>query len=187
MVVRKAWLPGTGTYTVEATNDVYNPTVGTIRFSATHLDDDVGGDQEKQDDSQTTPTKAVVHPEEEGQEKPALQWYLNIASLANLATVEQSDARSANPGEWKAKGAPTEIAVEVFASRFGWNRINLSQNPTAPWKQMAEFPFDSDVKKMSVIFQHVASGAMHIFTKVSIASSTPCSSVAPMLTKVTCK
>ncbi|KAK7409628.1 hypothetical protein QQX98_008224 [Neonectria punicea] len=159
MVVRKAWLPGCGTYSVEPTSEVYDPTAGDVRFIGSQPKDAV---DEKQAEGQ------LIVPSEEPASKPGLQWYMNVASLANLAVVEQSDDASVNPGEWTAKGAPTEIAIEVFASRFGWNRRQLSQSAGAPWKHLAEFPFDSDVKKMTVLFQNATSNETHVFTKGAV-------------------
>ena len=161
MVTRQAWIPGCGTYSVESMSDVYNPTVGQIFFHTSQPKDLAGPDT--QEEKQGT----LINPTEEVASKSSLQWYLNIASLANLASVEQSDDSSANPGEWRAKGAPTEVAIEVFAGRFGWNRFNLSQGEKAEWKHVAEYPFDSDVKKMTVLFHHIQSDKTHIFTKVS--------------------
>lgn len=160
MVVRKAWLPGCGTYSVESTSDVYNPTAGQVHFIA-RQPKDIDLTQEKQAEAE------AIAPLNEPVAKPGLKWYLNIASLANVATVQQSDDASANPGEWRAKGAPTEIAIEVFASRFGWNRLHLSQGPEAQWKHLAEFPFDSDVKKMTVLFEDTTTKKTHVFTKAS--------------------
>ncbi|KAF4917482.1 Sodium transport ATPase 5 [Colletotrichum viniferum] len=150
MVVRKAWLPGVGTYSVQTTNDVYNPFSGSVQFTAGQPRD-ISAEAGKQHDDTTDP----IEPHHDSASNPALQWYLNIASLANLATLKQSDDSSADPGEWKATGAPTEIALEVFASRFGWNRLQLTQGPEAAWKEIAEFPFDSDVKKMSGAVERV--------------------------------
>ncbi|GJC78905.1 calcium-transporting ATPase 3 [Colletotrichum liriopes] len=163
MVVRKAWLPGCGTYSVHTTNDVYNPYAGEVQFTAGQPKD-VGAEAKTQHEKATEP----VDSHQEAARRPALKWYLNVASLANLATLKQSDDSSASPGEWKARGAPTEIAIEVFASRFGWNRLQLSQGPDAIWKEITEFPFDSDVKKMSVIFKHISSNEMHVFTKGAV-------------------
>ncbi|CAM1502447.1 Fc.00g044310.m01.CDS01, partial [Cosmosporella sp. VM-42] len=172
MVVRKAWLPGCGTYSVESTSAVYNPTAGQVHFVASQPKD-MDGTQEKQAEPES------IVPLEETAARPSLKWYLNVASLANLATVEQSDDSSNDPGEWKAKGAPTEIAIEVFASRFGWNRIQLSQAPDAQWKHLAEFPFDSDVKKMTVLFRDIASNETHVFTKGAVERVlSSCTSIA---------
>ncbi|KAL2690042.1 hypothetical protein Neosp_004110 [[Neocosmospora] mangrovei] len=158
MVVRKAWVPGCGTYSVEATSEVYNPTAGQVLLDSSEPRKAAG---EKSKGS-------LISPYDEVASNHSLQWYLNVASLANLATVEQSDSSSANPGEWKAKGAPTEIAIEVFAGRFGWNRLELTQGQKAEWKHVAEYPFDSDVKKMTVLFHNVKSNETHIFTKGAV-------------------
>ncbi|KAF4993758.1 hypothetical protein FDECE_13322 [Fusarium decemcellulare] len=162
MVVRKAWIPGCGTYSVEATSEVYNPTAGQVFLLGSQPKDVAAAAQEKQDEGQ------LISPHDESASKSALRWYLNVASLANLATVEQSDDSSANPGEWRAKGAPTEIAIEVFAGRFGWNRVELSQGQKAEWKHVAEYPFDSDVKKMTVLFHNNKSNETHVFTKGAV-------------------
>ena len=159
MVTRAAWLPGNGTYNVETTNDVYNPTSGQV-YLTSKQPKDMNHDEEKRHSSEP------INPDEEVQAKSALQWYLNIASLANLATLEKADKESNHAGEWYARGAPTEIAIEVFASRFGWNRIKLSQDRDAQWAHIAEFPFDSDVKKMSVLFKNKKADETHVFTKV---------------------
>ncbi|EXA31185.1 potassium/sodium efflux P-type ATPase, fungal-type [Fusarium oxysporum f. sp. pisi HDV247] len=161
MVTRKAWIPGCGTYSVETTSDVYNPTAGQVFFHASQPIDLAGLNAEKKQG-------ALISPLEEVASKFSLQRYLNIASLANLASVEQSDSNSTDSGDWKVKGAPTDIAIEVFAGRFGLNRLELSQGQKAQWKHVAEYPFDSDVKKMTVIFHHVESNETHIFTKGAV-------------------
>lgn len=162
MVVRKAWIPGCGTYSVEATSDVYNPMAGQVFLLDSQPKDAAATSQGNQDEHQ------LVSPHDEAASKTALRWYLNVASLANLATVEKSDHSSENPGAWEAKGAPTEIAIEVFAGRFGWNRLDMSQGPKAEWEHVAEYPFDSDVKKMTVLFHNNKSNETHVFTKVSL-------------------
>jgi magnesium-transporting ATPase (P-type) len=138
---------------------VYNPTAGQVFFHASQPIDLAGPDAEEKQGT-------LINPLEEVASKFSLQRYLDIASLANLASVEQSDSSSADSGEWRAKGAPTDIAIEVFAGRFGLNRLDLSQGEKAQWKHVAEYPFDSDVKKMTVIFHHIESNETHIFTKV---------------------
>lgn len=157
MIARSAWLPGYGTYNVEATNDLYNPTSGLVLFNPSQPKD--GGSVQEKSHS--------VTPADELDQNPGLRWYLNVASLAGLAKVWQStDGDSEKPGGWKAEGAPTEAAMEVFAQRFGWNRVELTQGADAKWEHLVEFPFDSDVKKMTVLFRNAASGEVHVFTKV---------------------
>lgn len=125
MVVRKVWVPGCGTYSVASTSEVYNPTAGQVSLLGAQPKDAAPNNNDDQDESR------LVSPRDEAISNSALRWYLNVAFLANLATVEQTDHSSANPGEWEANGAPTEIAIEVFANRFGWNRSELSKGQKA--------------------------------------------------------
>ncbi|KAM5387005.1 hypothetical protein ACJZ2D_000298 [Fusarium nematophilum] len=94
----------------------------------------------------------------------ALHQYLNIASLANPATVSSDGGQD----ECRVQGDPTEIAIQVFVTRFNWNRMTLSAGENPRWKQLAQFPFDSEVKKMSVVFQDTSTGETHIFTKSAV-------------------
>jgi Na+-exporting ATPase len=91
-----------------------------------------------------------------------LKQYMNVASLANLATVQEVE------GEWRGRGDPTEIAIQVYASRFDYNRLRLSTGNEPQWHQVAEFPFDSDVKKMSVIFVDKHANKQWLFTKGAV-------------------
>ncbi|KAJ4383380.1 P-type ATPase [Didymella sp. IMI 355093] len=122
------------------------PAKGT--YSPRHIDPDM--------DEKTETYEELI------ENNPHLVEYLKVASLANLANVHQTD------GQWNARGDPTEIAIQVFASRFDWNRLQFTQGDSPKWKQLAEFPFDSDVKKMSVIFEEIASSKKMVFTKGAV-------------------
>ena len=166
MVAKKAWIPAKGTYTIGETNEPFNPTKGDI----SHLEQEprnMNGDEELH-------RSDFVQLLEDNQ---ALKDYLKVASLANLAHVHQT-----NEGEWHARGDPTEIAIQVFASRFkGWNRRASVSGPTAGdhpmYKMLAEFPFDSDVKKMSVLYRNINTEEMYVYTKGAVERViTSCSS-----------
>ncbi|KAK3073954.1 P-type ATPase [Teratosphaeriaceae sp. CCFEE 6253] len=154
MVAKKAWIPAKGTYTVGQTNEPFNPTMGGISFT----------DKEPKDMSEK---EHEVEKEEEYSEllqHTELKDYLRVASLANLAHVNQTDT-----GEWNARGDPTEIAIQVFATRFkGWSRRASTGGEDASWKLLSEFPFDSDVKKMSVIYRQAHTDKMYAFTKGAV-------------------
>ncbi|KAL8923860.1 MAG: hypothetical protein Q9172_002948 [Xanthocarpia lactea] len=152
MVAKRAWIPAKGSYSVGTSNNPFDPTSGSLSFNP------------------SPPTKIQVQSETTGKEEsstafqelmednPLLEHYLNVASLANLAHVHKS-------GEgWMARGDPTEIAIQVFVSRFNWNRERLTKEEG--WAQVAEFPFDSDVKKMSVIFSRA--DKRMVFTKGAV-------------------
>ncbi|PSN66992.1 metal cation-transporting ATPase [Corynespora cassiicola Philippines] len=156
MVVRKSWVPGLGTYSVNAGSDVHNPTAGEVQFS------------ELSSPQNASASLATIVPTDEASRHSLLRQFLNVASLANLATLEQSSSDAENPGEWTARGAPTEIAIEVFAGRFGWNRATLTQGPEASWNIVAEFAFDSTIKRMSVIAKSVSTGEHSVFSKGAV-------------------
>ncbi|KAK4098538.1 potassium/sodium eff [Parathielavia hyrcaniae] len=165
MVARGAWVPGLGTYTVELTSgEPFNPTKGDIRFDnrEPHLINFRGRSEGEEKDS----TGAITPPPDLlAGSKSRLQEFLTVASLANVATVFQKE------GEWHARGDPTEIAIQVFASRFGKNRLKLvgeDESSKPEWKEVAEFPFDSDVKRMSVIMKRNSTGEQYALTKGAV-------------------
>ncbi|KAI0104857.1 hypothetical protein GGR51DRAFT_549367 [Nemania sp. FL0031] len=156
MVARRAWIPALGTYTVDASSDPFNPTVGGIRFDGrtpSQLDANKDGS------ANGTPSEPVDLLSKGGS---ALAEYLRVASLANLATVSELD------GKWHARGDPTEIAIQVFASRLDWNRLKFTKGDKPEWTQITELPFDSDVKRMSVIFKHNLTSELFVFTKGAV-------------------
>ncbi|KAL4803263.1 hypothetical protein BDV18DRAFT_145496 [Aspergillus unguis] len=136
MVAKRAWIPSLGTYSVGASNNPLDPTDGDLSLlteSPLKLDRDVQG----------TPSD----PAELIKDNTTLEDYLNVAAMANLAVVHKSEGN-----EWQARGEPTDIAIQVFASRFNWGRERWTKGDKPVWRQKAEYPFDSTVKKMSVIF-----------------------------------
>lgn len=164
MVARGAWIPGLGTYTVDVGSEPFNPTVGDVRFDTrmpTQID---FKSQPSAESDEKAPAYGSVTPPAQllSESKSCLQDFLAVASLANLATVYQKE------GGWHSRGDPTEIAIAVFASRFDWNRLALTTGDDAAWTDIAEFPFDSDVKRMSIIMRHNASGDHFAYTKGAV-------------------
>ncbi|KAG0038573.1 Na+ ATPase [Podila clonocystis] len=74
---------------------------------------------------------------------------LQAASLCNMAELRRAHNPEAN-GEWNAIGDPTEIALQVLAYKAGLAKPDLMEQG---FKLVAEFPFDSSVKRMSVLYQ----------------------------------
>ncbi|KAJ5972919.1 ATPase P-type K/Mg/Cd/Cu/Zn/Na/Ca/Na/H-transporter [Penicillium vulpinum] len=136
MVVKRAWLPSVGTYLVGASNEPLNPHDGDLSLMA------------------ETPVKLagkemgdVSSPDDLLKDNDTLKDFLNVTAMANLAHLHQSATEG-----WQARGEPTDIAIQVFASRFNWGLDRLTKGEKPVWEQKAEYPFDSSVKKMSVIF-----------------------------------
>lgn len=137
MVAKRAWIPSVGTYSVGASQDPLNPQQGDLSLS------------------NETPLALAKSKKEQGPSSPddllngneRLKSFLNVASMANLAHIHKT-----GNGEWQARGEPTDIAIQVFASRFDWGSDRWIKGEKPVWQQKAEYPFDSSVKKMSVIF-----------------------------------
>lgn len=153
MVAKRAWIPSRGTYAVGESSQPFNPTDGDLL----HVDESPA-----ELDQKTLENSAAYSREDLLKDNEPLTNYLKVASLANLAHVHNTE------GEWKARGDPTEIAIQVFACRFDWNRGPKTPGDKPQWRQLAEFPFDSDVKRMSVIFEETSSGSISVFTKGAV-------------------
>lgn len=150
MITKKVYIPASGVYSVEESGEPFNPEVGKVTLA----DSSDGSD----------PEKSTSEPSELVGKSPHLERFLDVAALANLSHV----TKSKDDDKWHARGDPTEIAINVFASRFGWNRTKMTTGDSAQWKSLLEFPFDSDVKKMSVILEDNKTQKKHVFTKGAV-------------------
>lgn len=140
MITRKVWLRGDLLGSVEGTANPYDPGSGNVTWSG-----DLAGS--------------------------CLNAFLNVLVLCNNATVTdgkkepETDSSSVitAPGdaEWKAIGEPTEIALKVFAMRFGQTR-------PAGDSLIAEHPFDSSCKLMSVVYGNPVENAYRVYTKGAV-------------------
>ncbi|GKZ25057.1 hypothetical protein AbraIFM66951_000515 [Aspergillus brasiliensis] len=149
MVAKKAWVPGLGTVSVGVSRDPLDPNDGELKVS-----DAMPGEGEGEGDTKT--------PQELVTDSALLQRYLDVAAMANLAHVHRSEEN----GQWQARGEPTDIAIQVFAARFDWGRERWTTGDKPVWTQQAEYPLDSTIKKMSVIFRRDDTDV--IFTKGAV-------------------
>ncbi|KAG0284293.1 Na+ ATPase [Linnemannia gamsii] len=74
---------------------------------------------------------------------------IQTASLCNMSELRRTQHPETH-GEWTAIGDPTEIALQVLAYKAGLAKPDLVAQG---FKLIAEFPFDSSVKRMSVLYQ----------------------------------
>ncbi|KAI4098685.1 MAG: hypothetical protein L6R37_006343 [Teloschistes peruensis] len=140
---------------LDPSTEPFNPTAGTISFEESAPRN--AGTEDAREKGRSDTLLDLL----DG--NSALEDHLKVASLANLTTVQKN-----NDNEWSTRGDPTEIAIQVFASRFDRNRLSLTSGDSPQWTSIAEFPFDSDVKKMSVVCRHTHDNHMHIFTKGAV-------------------
>lgn len=138
MITRKVWLRGDLMGTTEGTSDPYDPGSGSVTWSGP-----LAGS--------------------------CLDSFLNVLMLCNNSTVsdgrkeQETDSSSVttssgSSADWKAVGEPTEIALRVFGLRFGMT--NRGSN-----EMVAEHPFDSSCKLMSVVYENYADDMQTVYTK----------------------
>lgn len=136
MIAKKVWLPNIGTLDVQNSNEPYNPTVGDVRFAP------YSPKFVKETDEEIDFNKPYPDPMPESMHK-----WLMTATLANIATVNQTKDEDTGELLWKAHGDATEIAIQVFTTRLNYGRESIAQE----YEHLAEFPFDSSIKRMSAI------------------------------------
>ncbi|KAL8914968.1 MAG: hypothetical protein Q9171_000595 [Xanthocarpia ochracea] len=182
MITRKAWLPGIGMYSVNNAQEAADPTKGSVILGpapefvndrnekekkpddrdASALSWNVSSKEtamaEKDDNLATTSSDATPIPEITAE----LQEFLQSTALCNLASVRFDKQKN----EWQAIGDPTEIALQVFAHRFQLGKKTLQEQHG--WTQLAEYPFDSSIKRMSVIYQKGETENVYIFCKGAV-------------------
>ena len=188
MVTRKAWIPGVGIYSVEKSNNASDPTEGTITFgkapkSRKEVEAEKAAREEALDrkrsvagvsfnvpkvkmtrdvEKNTLPSETEVN--ESPEMTPELQAFLEGSALRNLATVRQVTEEGQT--KWKTTGDPTEIALQIFSHRFDYGKPTLEADKG--WKQVMEFPFDSSIKRMSVVYKAPTHENSVIFTKGAV-------------------
>ncbi|KAJ5540255.1 ATPase P-type K/Mg/Cd/Cu/Zn/Na/Ca/Na/H-transporter [Penicillium frequentans] len=88
---------------------------------------------------------------------PALHTFLSSLSLCNLSVVHHEN------NVWSAVGEPTEAALHVLAMRF-----DFGKNAVITKRQIelrTEYPFDSAIKKMTVVYKNASEDINEVYTK----------------------
>ncbi|KKZ68716.1 potassium/sodium efflux P-type ATPase, fungal-type [[Emmonsia] crescens] len=155
MVVRKAWVPGAGTLTIHNTTNPFDPRSGFVQLDGTDIDTDHVGTNSN------------------------FGTFLNALALCNLSSVYNPNDKTSIDNQsvtdagdsWTAVGEPTEIALHVLALRFNSGKLALLQGRQR--KQLAEFPFDSAIKRMTVAYQDAKSNFAQAFAKGATESMLP--------------
>lgn len=137
MITRKVWLRDDLTGVTKDSSDPYDPSSGSVTWTGS-----LAGS--------------------------CFSAFLNTINLCNNATVTdgkkepETDTSSVTtafePAEWRAVGEPTEIALKVYAMRYGQVRNSAD-------RLIAEHPFDSSCKLMSVVYGAGLDNTHHVHTK----------------------
>lgn len=185
MIAKKAWLWKSGIYTVNNSMDPSDPTQGTVTKSPAPIIRNESSENEKVVDYDQHRSAAALKfdiptekaakdqnanekpsaEEEKATLNPELESFLQAIALCNLATVKQETVESSKQKKWQTTGEPTEVALQVFAHRFNHGKKSLVSKG---WKQVGEFPFDSSIKRMSVVFNPPNGENSMIFTKGAV-------------------
>merc|ERR1712000_338637 len=160
MIVRQVWVPGNHIYTVHDSQSPNDPTKGRVTYSKAQEKPEAQDKQPRDFDHERSGAalkfdvpeeklnvaqEAKPEPEQEATMTDSLRAFLLSSALCNLSTVRYDDEE----GKWLTTGEPTEIALQVFTHRFNAGKKDLESKG---WTQITEFPFDSSIKRMSVIY-----------------------------------
>lgn len=171
MVVKKAWLPSIGQLAVSETNEPFNPTIAEVTHTGGSPADAEGSlhDEAK---GEVVAVNGTAQSLDQEKYKPLVD-FVTVASICNLAKVFLDKETN----EWTAHGDPTECALQTLACRFGMGSSALQIPPegedekpssSAEWKLVAEYPFDSSVKRMSVTYNNTRTGENRALMKGAV-------------------
>jgi potassium/sodium efflux P-type ATPase len=185
MIVKNVWLWKNGIYTVQHSINPNDPTQGNVtqkpvtrdiaepqpekevdydqQRSAAALKFDIPAEKAVKD--QMLSEKSTQAQEEAAQMNPGLGQFLQSVALCNLATVMKEKIEESKDEVWQTTGEPTEIALQVLAYRFQLGKKSWERKG---WKQVGEFPFDSSIKRMSVVYTAPEHNHNFIFTKGAV-------------------
>jgi Na+-exporting ATPase len=184
MIVKKVWLHKVGILSVNHSMDPNNPTEGTVSkgpiTEPKRASKEEGADYDHQRSAAAlkfdVPAEKMAKDQQmnrhnSGEEEtpadvtPELEAFLRPTALCNLATVKHEKIEGEVNAKWRTTGEPTEIALQVFAHRFDHGKRRLESEG---WTQIAEFPFDSSIKRMSVVYNSQDSENSMVFTKGAV-------------------
>jgi len=89
---------------------------------------------------------------------PMFDQVLTVCGLCHSSSLAHN-----SEGKWVATGDPTELALVVLGVRFDKTKQSLE----GTYKFLAEAPFDSSIKRMSVVREE-ADGSLAIFAKGAV-------------------
>lgn len=156
MVTKRIWLADGTEVSVQDTMHPFDPTSGIVSVNDTVFPD----------------SQAVMDilDEEKKTSASLLRPFLETIALCNNSTVTTTPENT-----FTAVGEPTEIALQVFATRFGLGKPSLlSGNSSNGLYLLSEFPFDSSCKRMTVVYTDSdSSTTANAYTKGALEALLP--------------
>ncbi|KAJ2858933.1 hypothetical protein GGH94_006366 [Coemansia aciculifera] len=169
MVLVRAWLPEEGVLRVAGLGfepvGIITKTRQLVKSSETARVNFAEGEKSRLLDENTTETVTV----DQTTASPNVRRLAEAAALCNMSEIK-CDAAT---GEWFGIGDPTEIALQVFASKLSMGKPLLTSD-THQWSVVSEYPFDSGIKRMSVVAVNNLTGEKLLFLKGATERVVPC-------------
>lgn len=189
MLARQVWVPNLGIIEILNTDEPFNPTVGDVVLrAAVSLLSDLDSENQNSNTYENFSLECFENSTQDNNGAQSLLECLETVALANVARVFQDEETQ----EWRASGDPTEIALQVLALRMGIPRsiltdgVDKSEESDCPsvvksfesmgakYSPVTEFPFDSNIKRMSTIYRNNTNEALNVFTKGALESVLDC-------------
>ncbi|KAF2496758.1 putative potassium/sodium P-type ATPase [Lophium mytilinum] len=168
MIVRQAWIPGTGVLSVHDSTKPFDPTNGHLKLN----DEDFDRINHVSSSGMSLLMRTIALCNLSSVEKPrtsknavdleSRQEQMSQTQVDGAGPIEKPP-QSAQSDEWTAIGEPTEIALHVLALRVNMGRADVLHGDM---QHAAEFSFDSAGKKMTVVYRNPS--GMEAFTKGAV-------------------
>ncbi|KAF2468021.1 sodium transport ATPase 5 [Lindgomyces ingoldianus] len=192
MITRKALIPGVGTISVHDTTDPFDPESGYVRLDDERIDmkdyrpnallttflhtislcnlSTIMAPSDPPSKFNDEPKDSEAMSDARDDDEHDTDVSTRQSSVSSRPT-SPSENGSETKNKWVAKGEPTEIALHVFAMRFEMSNPGLLES--LPLSHVAEYSFDSTVKKMTVIYKDNQAGRLNVYTKGAPESIIP--------------
>ncbi|OAD77150.1 hypothetical protein PHYBLDRAFT_109138 [Phycomyces blakesleeanus NRRL 1555(-)] len=91
---------------------------------------------------------------------PDIRSLVQCSALCNMSSIYHDDSEKED--DWVSNGAPTDVALQVFAHKFNMGKPVLEESG---WELVSEYQFDSIIKRMSTLYHDKQTGEFVVFTK----------------------
>ncbi|KAJ1978181.1 hypothetical protein H4R35_002004 [Dimargaris xerosporica] len=157
MVLRRAWLPQDNNYQISGTGFTPRGDLFKVTVHPGAASDDGNGSDEQVDGTEIKNIRFADELSSKEQVELVNMAFTMVqfalcASLCNMSDLKQDEETK----QWNGIGDPTEIALQVFAHKLemGKPRFTSAKNDAnLPCQLLAEFPFESAIKRMSVVYR----------------------------------
>ena len=157
MVAKRVWLADGTEVSVQETTHPFDPTSGTVLVN---------------DQALPMTTADAVWASTSEKTAALMREFLETVALCNNASVTATPSGEATT--YVAMGEPTEIALQVYAMRFGLGKPAVLAS--GGHHLLSEFPFDSSCKRMTVVYTDGSTA--HAYAKGAVEALLPLMNVS---------